>query len=495
MKMKEQGKYKYKDSNNRHAYLNKKLMTAYIAMSLLTALPAVSDVLKLKAAAIIRIVMIIGSIIYCCITYKKDKSSPNIRKSVIATYGIIWSYSVLTAPSAATLIAIYPIFYLLTLYSDKRMMNGVSAITIITIAISIGLSIFGIGKGGLTTDLLSLVLIIMSLQGPVITNTLKLFNEDSFGALEEEKNAQGNMVKDLLEIAETVNSDSKAIDKIMDSLVKTNEVVTHSVKDVSTAIVSVTDNINEQTKMTGAIQDNIQVTKERTENIENIAHISQATIQENLQHVNELKGHSAKISEVSNTVADNMEQLREKAEEVQNITGMISGVAEQTNLLALNASIEAARAGDAGKGFAVVASEIRKLSEQTKQASDNITKILNELSDYALEASDSVQESLFATNKQAEYIDSVFKGFQNISNHMTTMDNEITKMGQEMKELSTANNEIVDNISQISAASEEITASLEGTAEDVVVNEASFVDLRSNFKNVLAEIEKSKKYQ
>ena len=76
-----------------------------------------------------------------------------------------------------------------------------------------------------------------------------------------------------------------------------------------------------------------------------------------------------------------IEELQGEINKVGTVAEQIDAIAKQTNLLALNATIEAARAGDAGKGFAVVAGEVKNLSNQTANATAEVSNVLGELRD------------------------------------------------------------------------------------------------------------------
>ncbi len=78
-------------------------------------------------------------------------------------------------------------------------------------------------------------------------------------------------------------------------------------------------------------------------------------------------------------IAELILELSEYIQQIGSIIGLVEDIAEQTNMLALNAAVEAARAGEHGKGFAVVAGEIRKLADESKQATTKIVSLINDI--------------------------------------------------------------------------------------------------------------------
>lgn len=72
-----------------------------------------------------------------------------------------------------------------------------------------------------------------------------------------------------------------------------------------------------------------------------------------------------------------MGAIRESSSGISAIVEMIDEIARRTDLLALNAAVESARAGEAGRGFAVVANEVRKLAQQSADATTRIRELVS----------------------------------------------------------------------------------------------------------------------
>ena len=174
--------------------------------------------------------------------------------------------------------------------------------------------------------------------------------------------------------------------------------------------------------------------------------------------MNHLKTQAEVIAATNEDVATLMNTLKERTEAVKGIVDTIFSISSQTNLLALNASIESARAGDAGKGFAVVADQIRNLAEESRKETENIAKILEELSDGTNAASDAVTQSVEAAQVQNDMIQNASESFSGMSGNMSKMIENIEHMDSMLNSLKQANDRIVENIMQISATAEEVTA-------------------------------------
>ncbi len=74
-----------------------------------------------------------------------------------------------------------------------------------------------------------------------------------------------------------------------------------------------------------------------------------------------------------------IKRLGERSREITGIVNLINTIAERTHVLALNASMQAAAAGDAGRGFAIVAEEVQRLAESSRQATQQIAQLVNNI--------------------------------------------------------------------------------------------------------------------
>lgn len=187
----------------------------------------------------------------------------------------------------------------------------------------------------------------------------------------------------------------------------------------------------------------------------------------------------------SEELKGNMATLDAQSESIGDIINVINDIADQTNLLALNAAIEAARAGDAGRGFAVVADEVRKLAEKTMNATHEVSKNIKTIQDLAKLNAHGMDETLEA-----------FANVQSLSSKSGEVLSEIVlaadSAAEQVRSIATA-------AEQQSAASEEITRSVE-EIDSIARDNSALVDssaanteqLVAQAKNLNSVIEKLK---
>ena len=117
--------------------------------------------------------------------------------------------------------------------------------------------------------------------------------------------------------------------------------------------------------------------------------------------------------------AESIQTILENTATINKITEDIQYISDQTNLLALNAAIEAARAGEHGRGFSVVAEEVRKLSDRTNQASNDITQIVGKVNDSVGAISKSLNENRTKTENKKDSVDKAVKSLLNTAREST----------------------------------------------------------------------------
>ncbi|MGN0307847.1 MAG: methyl-accepting chemotaxis protein [Lachnospiraceae bacterium] len=163
--------------------------------------------------------------------------------------------------------------------------------------------------------------------------------------------------------------------------------------------------------------------------------------------------------DITGKVKEDIQLLVQKSREISGFVEIISDIASQTNLLSLNASIEAARAGEAGRGFAVVAEEIRKLADGSREAANEIKKVVETID---LQTADTVKTALKAeaiVKGQAATVEETKAGFQEIYESTDEIIREIKRITQNVENMNSQRGETLEAISSITAASEETAAS------------------------------------
>ncbi|MBV6824769.1 methyl-accepting chemotaxis protein [Pseudomonas sp. PD9R] len=238
----------------------------------------------------------------------------------------------------------------------------------------------------------------------------------------------------------------------------------------------------EITSMAGAVEEFSATSLNIADNMGSTQRLAQENAQQTQIGRTSMDEASSSLEQIAgalNSTATVINTLGQRSQEIGGIVGVITSIAEQTNLLALNAAIEAARAGEQGRGFAVVADEVRNLASRTRQATDEISGMIQSIQQETGNA--------ISTMEQGNVL--MQEGLSrnaNVASALARIDEQSRSAGQQFAAITTATQEqsstatlLSSNLQSIALANSEqreVVSNLAVTAKEL---EKLAADLRS----------------
>jgi len=178
-----------------------------------------------------------------------------------------------------------------------------------------------------------------------------------------------------------------------------------------------------------------------------------------IEAVNSL-GHE--LARATGSISSRLTTISDKARNINSVITTITKVADQTNLLSLNAAIEAEKAGEFGLGFSVVAREIRRLADQTAEATLDIELMVKEMQS-------AVSAGVMEMDKFSEVVRTGAARRSEVTGHLVNIIQQVEdftprlgEVKEGMQSQSQGAQQISEAVSSLNQGAQRTTSSLEG---------------------------------
>lgn len=318
--------------------------------------------------------------------------------------------------------------------------------------------------------------------GDLRLEKLNIISQDELGQL---AGSFEKMTTNMAALIRKIQAGAEQVAASSEELTASAEQSAQAVSQVAGTISDVANGAEEQLK---AVDKTSAVVVQLSASIQQVAASSNQVAEQSVQAADKAKEGSSSvekavsqmlhIEQTVNNSAEVVAKLGEGSKEIGQIVDAISGIAGQTNLLALNAAIEAARAGEQGKGFAVVAEEVRKLAEQSQDATKQIAALISDIKRDTEKAVIAMDEGTREVKVGTEVVTMAGHTFKEIATLITQVSEQVKSISAAIRQMASSTQQIVEAVEEIdehsktavgqaqtvSAATEEQSAAMEEIA-------------------------------
>ena len=315
-----------------------------------------------------------------------------------------------------------------------------------------------------------------------LTEQVHITGGDEFARIASEYNT---MLKNVRALIKTLQSNAQQVAAASEELTASAEQSAQVTQQIAQSITGVSQSTAEQM----ADMDKASaVAGDVSAGSESAADVIGQTMEKTKQAVNRanegntiVEATVSEMQQIAGTVTDSaavIAKLGERSKEIGDIVDTISGIAGQTNLLALNAAIEAARAGEHGKEFSVVAEEVRKLAEQSEEAAQHISKLIQSIQAETEKAVVTMDQGTREVERGRESVGSAGRAFGEIrlvvadvekssvavTDKIQGLQQDIRRIVSSIENVTQAAKKVASESQSVSAATEEQAAGMEEIA-------------------------------
>lgn len=305
---------------------------------------------------------------------------------------------------------------------------------------------------------------------------------DEFRDMTKEIQASADIVdQSAIQLTETAEQSAEATQSIAQSITEvagsTQEQMDYVTK-TKEEVDAFSSGVDQSLETMSAIRSHVETT---TKMAQDGGKLVQATV-EQMHAIADTVEHSSTV----------VGRLGERSKEIGAIIDTISGIAEQTNLLALNAAIEAARAGEHGRGFSVVAEEVRKLAEESQEATTKISDLIAAIQKETGAAVSAMETGRAEAEKGRANVQSTGEGFKAIMERIEGIHRDTQLIMGTMQDIDESGKKIVGYTDNIHGSSQKISSSTETVSAAAEEQSAGMEEIAASSRQLAEQAQKLK---